>query len=521
MQAIIGGRSLEDVLRQLVLRLSGMALRMAFKPIAQGLMSGLQSAISGAFSGGGPSVQGAMGAIKPFATGGVIGTPTYFPLSNGGVGLAGEAGPEAILPLSRGATAASASPRAAALRPTSPSTSQRRTPTASAARKPISPARSRARWRGDSGACDARCRGARPASDPDPLRSFTQFLLTTGRSRMAYIHPAWEEYQRQRYTRSDGDRYLKPPPFDHKAFIEEYRASKAAETARSAPVTMSFDDPEVRRLIAEIKLDLLRWQYWCKAYNPNQPRVPAGNPDGGQWTKIGEASGRTDERVISDALNNVVPGERYAARNERRGPGPFLRRIGNKTFRLSEDQALRFDTANREADQAIGRVQEIDPAWEPRHSLYEQDVEGQIRRSKELVLEAEAHLVELGHQRPARVIDIYRGQNNSVDLFGREAWPRDKDVVGCTVLDGIPVFEPIRPRRHTRPLTTRQQLAGAMLWSSSIRERYSERMSVACLTTQCITRRHPCCCAPPKEVAGSLARSCAKDLCRRHHVQSL
>ena len=41
---------------------------------------------------------------------------------------------------------------------------------------------------------------------------------------MAYVHPAWEEYQRQRFTRPDGDRYLKPEPFDHKAFIDEYRA---------------------------------------------------------------------------------------------------------------------------------------------------------------------------------------------------------------------------------------------------------------------------------------------------------
>jgi hypothetical protein len=40
--------------------------------------------------------------IKPFAAGGVIGTPTYFPLSSGGLGLAGEAGPEAIVPLTRG-----------------------------------------------------------------------------------------------------------------------------------------------------------------------------------------------------------------------------------------------------------------------------------------------------------------------------------------------------------------------------------------------------------------------------------
>ena len=99
-QAAIGGRSLDQVLRMLVLRMSSMALTMAFKPLAQGLLGGLQSAVSGAF-GGGANVAAAMGAIKPFATGGVIGTPTYFPLSNGGVGLAGEAGPEAILPLAR------------------------------------------------------------------------------------------------------------------------------------------------------------------------------------------------------------------------------------------------------------------------------------------------------------------------------------------------------------------------------------------------------------------------------------
>jgi hypothetical protein len=39
----------------------------------------------------------------------------------------------------------------------------------------------------------------------------------------------------------------------------------------------------VRRLIAEIKLDLLRLRYRRKAnFNPNQPRAPAGNPEGGE-----------------------------------------------------------------------------------------------------------------------------------------------------------------------------------------------------------------------------------------------
>jgi phage-related minor tail protein len=32
----------------------------------------------------------------------VVATPAYFPLGSGGLGIAGEAGPEAILPLARG-----------------------------------------------------------------------------------------------------------------------------------------------------------------------------------------------------------------------------------------------------------------------------------------------------------------------------------------------------------------------------------------------------------------------------------
>jgi hypothetical protein len=41
--------------------------------------------------------------IKAFANGGVVGSPTYFPMSGGQTGLMGEAGPEAIMPLKRGA----------------------------------------------------------------------------------------------------------------------------------------------------------------------------------------------------------------------------------------------------------------------------------------------------------------------------------------------------------------------------------------------------------------------------------
>ncbi|MBN8966403.1 MAG: phage tail tape measure protein [Rhizobiales bacterium] len=102
-QSASGGRQFDDVLKSLALRMSSLVVTAAFKPIASGITGGLNSLFGGLFGGGsGANVVAATGAVKPFAAGGVIGTPTYFPLMSGGTGLAGEAGPEAIMPLARG-----------------------------------------------------------------------------------------------------------------------------------------------------------------------------------------------------------------------------------------------------------------------------------------------------------------------------------------------------------------------------------------------------------------------------------
>jgi len=102
---VTGGRQFDDVLKSLTLRLSDLAVRLAFKPLEKSIASGIGSLLSGLTGTGsaaGVSLTAAAGAVKPFASGGVIGAPAYFPLSPGGVGLAGEAGPEAIMPLARG-----------------------------------------------------------------------------------------------------------------------------------------------------------------------------------------------------------------------------------------------------------------------------------------------------------------------------------------------------------------------------------------------------------------------------------
>jgi len=109
--ATAGGKRFDDVLRQLVLRLSDRAVAQAFQSLAQNLTSDLFGGVFGEASsargrrGQVPdvvSLTDKLGGLTAFATGGVIATPSYFPLGSGGLGLAGECGPEAILPLARG-----------------------------------------------------------------------------------------------------------------------------------------------------------------------------------------------------------------------------------------------------------------------------------------------------------------------------------------------------------------------------------------------------------------------------------
>ena len=63
--------------------------------------SGIVGAIMGATQADGGAWQGGS-QINAYANGGVVGGPTFFPMTGGKTGLMGEAGPEAIMPLKRG-----------------------------------------------------------------------------------------------------------------------------------------------------------------------------------------------------------------------------------------------------------------------------------------------------------------------------------------------------------------------------------------------------------------------------------
>ena len=96
----IRGRSFGDVLRGLGRQLAQLALRAATKSLENAVGALFQNVFAGGF-GTGAALRG--GGVVPFAQGGVVAAPTFFPLAGGRVGLMGERGAEAIMPLARGA----------------------------------------------------------------------------------------------------------------------------------------------------------------------------------------------------------------------------------------------------------------------------------------------------------------------------------------------------------------------------------------------------------------------------------
>jgi len=188
---------------------------------------------------------------------------------------------------------------------------------------------------------------------------------------------------------------------------------------------MLSTDPELSRALAvrAIEGGLLRLKWLAAAtrfelamlrhdralkYRPDQPRVPAGNPDGGQWTiDAGSAGGgsstahkpaagsrRNDPRVLSDATPDPIrPGSQYA-QNRPRGGGVNPLVINGVEVEPTPGQAARLAVAEAQAQAAIREVQQLDPNWKPEPSLYS-TVEGYIAATQADAQQARDRLMEL------------------------------------------------------------------------------------------------------------------------------
>ena len=137
---------------------------------------------------------------------------------------------------------------------------------------------------------------------------------------MAQIHSAWVERQRRTWLRHDWQKWVRPdwqrwmPPDPGPSMRERlwrpYREEPTPQ--RSATGLTEADILAFRCNLSALrfKLALLKWRIKA-GFNPNQPRVPAGNPDGGQWTSEGGGSsgGGGQQRVrLADAGSAVNPG---------------------------------------------------------------------------------------------------------------------------------------------------------------------------------------------------------------------
>ena len=102
---IFDGMKLSDALNTVATSMIDAAYSAAIKPVVGHFGNILGAGVESMMSGFLPFAKGgsfAQGRVMPFANGGVVSGPVSFPM-RGGMGLMGEAGPEAIMPLARGA----------------------------------------------------------------------------------------------------------------------------------------------------------------------------------------------------------------------------------------------------------------------------------------------------------------------------------------------------------------------------------------------------------------------------------
>ncbi|MHB8272432.1 hypothetical protein [Bradyrhizobium sp.] len=138
---------------------------------------------------------------------------------------------------------------------------------------------------------------------------------------------AYDLHQQQRWLRHDAHlwlrhdyaRWLKPGTDPEELYPHLKRQREAAEAAKEkarAAEDAAFDAwiENERRWIAaireemdELKAARARQRLEEAKYSPDQPRVPAGNPRGGQWTD--RSGGQSTGTNLSQPMGNVDTGD--------------------------------------------------------------------------------------------------------------------------------------------------------------------------------------------------------------------
>jgi hypothetical protein len=146
-----------------------------------------------------------------------------------------------------------------------------------------------------------------------------------------------------------------------------------------------------------------------RKYSPDQPRVPKGNPDGGEWTKLGETSHLVHSTPAPDFESGQQhPGSRVRYASLEDLPlGPVTDTLTGihyaagaendegsereENFEVSPGQSIRLEAAQNRLDELMARAGKIDPNWLPRPGVYA-TAEGEISTLEAQAEEAEEFL---------------------------------------------------------------------------------------------------------------------------------
>src|SRR5215213_5513772 len=109
---------------------------------------------------------------------------------------------------------------------------------------------------------------------------------------------------------------------------------------------------------AELEIRSLRLARALKRFNASQPRVPAGHPDGGQWTDGGGGGGTPRAELVT-----------------LRPRAPARRVIGGRAYPVTPAQEARLDITAAQARALVREVQRHDPALAPEIRVNEFDAQ--------------------------------------------------------------------------------------------------------------------------------------------------
>ena len=134
------------------------------------------------------------------------------------------------------------------------------------------------------------------------LARYAAARISSDTTHMFQDHPAWVAHQRARWLRPDAHLFVRPdahrfmppgaPRLTGKDAVRYFWPDPASDRrAQALDHTHDAQLAAARASLARLKRDVAALAFELKfrrllrekAYNPDQPRVPAGNPDGGQW----------------------------------------------------------------------------------------------------------------------------------------------------------------------------------------------------------------------------------------------